>query len=161
MMGGLSLPLKLRLGLAIVLGLAGASAALGQSVAADDLGIAQRVLGPASMLPHDIAAMSPATLVEANAAIRAGAERAFRQDGWSLGPDELDVTTEVVKLAGQGVLKTRVQVPARVFYYQYTGVAQGNAVIIVCVSKSARPFNPIGTECERRVNAAFGPGERG
>jgi len=151
----------MQIGSAIFLGLAGAGPALGQPAAADDIGIAERALGPAPMTSDDIAKMSPATLAEANAGLRDGAAAGIREDGRSLAPGELDVSTEIITVAGHGVLKTRVQIPAKMFYYQFSGVVNGNTVIVVCASKSARPFNPNGTECERRVNAVFGAGERG
>jgi len=143
---------------AICLALAGASPALAQSPADDDIAIEQKVLGPASMFPDEISKMSPTDLVAANAALRAGADHGLREGGLTYAPTELDVTSEVVDLGGHGVLKTRVQVPSQVFYYQYSGVAKGDALILVCVSKAARPFSPSGTECERRANAVFGGG---
>ena len=150
---------RMRVGFAAFLALAGQTPALAQPFVADDLAVDQQELGPASMLP-DIAKMSPTEVRGANAGIRAGIERAFRERGVSVAPAELSVSSVVVNVAGQGVVKTTVRAPSR-FYYQYTGRAKGKAVFVICVSRSGRQFEPSGTECERRVNAVFGPGERG
>jgi hypothetical protein len=137
---------------AVCLGLACPGPLIAQSTAANDVVISDKVIGAASELPADLTKLSQADVAAANAGLREGAEQVFREHGLT----GADVSSEVVVLAGRGVLKTRVQIPEKVFYWQYTGTSKENAVIVVCTSRSAHPFDLNGSECERRATQVFG-----
>lgn len=115
-----------------------------------DIFVAQGVTGPASAFPANI---TPDDVRNYNAGVR---DSMVNKNLEHLTPDALSVSTEVVSFGSHKVLKSRLFAPSQMFMYQFAGVSGGDTVVVGCISRTARPFETRGTECERQAAKAFG-----
>lgn len=82
----------------------------------------------------------------------------LQHQGEQVEPQSLTVSSDVITMEGNKVIRTKASVPSKLFIYQFAGVSNGNATNVVCTSASGGPFDPSGTDCARRVKQAFGHG---
>lgn len=121
-----------------------------QAPADADVFVAQAVTGPAPALAPDF---SPNGLLDYSRGVH---DATVRGSPEHLTPDTLSVSTEVVSFGAQKVYKTRLFAPSRMFMYQFAGVSGPNRMVVGCISRTARPFETRGTECERQAAKVFG-----
>src|SRR5947209_10433702 len=105
-----------------------------------DVFVAQAVTGPASAFVPDF---SPNGLSDYSRGVH---DAMVNKNLEHLTPDGLSVSTEVARFGSHEVLKTRLFAPSQIFMYQFAGVSGPNMMVVGCISRSARPFQPPGTE---------------
>lgn len=115
-----------------------------------DIFVAQGVTGPASAFTTDFSASA---VRHYSSGVHDAMVNSNREH---LKPGALAVSTEVVTVGSQKVLKTRLFAPSQMFMYQFSGVSGPSMVVVGCISRTARPFETRGTECQRQVEKTFG-----
>ncbi|WP_324750642.1 hypothetical protein SH591_04110 [Sphingomonas sp. LY54] len=147
-------PLGSAVALVLLLLLGQCSAALqAGTVGAGDVVILQRAAGPATAFPSTF---SQDFIANYDKGLRQGLVDTLRKAGATVDASDINVSTAVMNLGAQQLLKSKVQVATRVFMYQFAGVAGTQVITVVCASGTAEEFQTAGTECERRVEAVFG-----
>ena len=119
----------------------------------NDIDVQQQNIGLASSFSNGF---PPADLDGYNNGIRAGVVAAFKSHGLDFPPKSLIISSENISVDGRKVLKTKISVPSRLFQYAFLGISRGNAMRVLCTSRTARPFDPISTECGRQLKQIFG-----
>ena len=119
--------------------------------------VQQRDMGSASDLSGPVAQMSASDLAGYETGLRNGVVRGWASGGVAVPPETISLSSQIVP-AGGGlkIIRTKIIVPGKSFQWSYLGVSGGKLIAVVCTSKTAQPFNPGGTDCERRVNDVFG-----
>ena len=121
-----------------------------QGKANADVFVAEAVTGPASAFRPDF---SPEALSDYARGVH---DTMVNRNLEHLKSDGLSVSTEVARFGSHKVFKTRLFAPSQMFMYQFAGVSGPNMMVVGCISRTARPFETRGTECERRAAKAFG-----
>lgn len=122
------------------------------STASADVVVRQQAAGPASQFPT---AFTPEFVAAFDGGVRESMVEGLRRGDAGLQADSVKVTTAPVTLGARQVLRSTVHQPGKLFMHQYTGVSGSNVVILVCVSKTSRPFEVAGTECERTATQVY------
>jgi hypothetical protein len=121
-----------------------------QGQANTDVYVAHAATGPASAFIPDF---SPHSLSDYGRGVH---DAMVSHNLEHLTPEALSVSTEVASFGSHHVFKTRIFAPSQMFMYQFAGVSGSNMVVVGCISRTARPFQTGGTECDRQAAKAFG-----
>jgi hypothetical protein len=123
-----------------------------QSTESTDIVFQKQIAGPASIFPRTLTRQA----VESwNNYVRDGIVKSYHNHGVDLDPNVTTVSTSVIYLGGRQVMKSKAEIPSQLFLYQYAGVAGADFVIILCTSRTARPFDVTGTQCEKDAEQFF------
>ena len=118
-----------------------------------DVVVMQRPYGPAAGFPTNPDA---AFLREYDGGIHEVLSKAVHDRDSSIAPSALIISSTVVTLAGRKIVKSRAQVPSKLFMYQYVGPVGATLMMVVCTSRTGKAFDTAGTECERTAQKVFG-----
>ena len=130
-----------------------AAPAKAQSGTAPDVVVDQRVAGSSAGFPSHF----DADFVNRyNAGVHDGIVDTLRKAGVMVEPGEVKTSTDVVSLGPHKVLKSKMVVASRLFAYQFTAASKGQVIVVICTSRTARPFETGGTDCEKRAVKAYG-----
>jgi hypothetical protein len=121
-----------------------------QAPANADVFVARAVTGPASAFTPDF---SSDGLKDYSRGVH---DSMVNNSLGHLASDSISVSTEAIAVGSHRILKTRVFAPSQMFMYQFAGVSGSDRVVVGCISRTARPFEIKGTECERQATKAFG-----
>jgi hypothetical protein len=120
-----------------------------QALANADVFVAQAVTGPASAFTPDVSSGG----LEAYS--RGVHDSMVSKNPERLTSEAVSVSTEVIPIGSHEVLETRISASSQMFMYQFAGVSGADMVVVGCISRTARPFEIRGTECERQVAKTF------
>ena len=118
-----------------------------------DVVVEQRVSGPAAGFPTDFNADF---IREYDIGIHEVVADAIRKRDASIPVTALVVSTTVVTMGRHKILKSKAQLSPRIFMYQFTGAVGENLMMVVCTSRTGKPFDTAGTPCERTAAQVFG-----
>ena len=113
----------------------------------------QRVYGPAAKFPTNLTAE---VVRMYDKGVRDGMGEVLHSRDPSISLTTLTTSTRIVSFSGHMVLKSQIQVPSRMFMYQFAGTSGESIVLVICSSRTAQPFDTAGTECERTAAKLFG-----
>jgi hypothetical protein len=123
-----------------------------QSTASGDIVFQKQIAGPASIFPGTL---TPQAVESWNSHTHDAIVKSYHNHGAEIDPASAIVSTTLIKFGEHQILKSRAEIPSKLFLYQYAGVAGADFVIILCVSPAGRPFDDIGTECEKQAEQFF------
>jgi hypothetical protein len=129
--------------------------AYADAASSGDIAFQTQVAGPATSFPR---AFTPHVVESWNSYAHDGIVRSFHSHGADIEPSAATVSTTVVSFGDHQVLKSREEIPSKLFIYQYAGVVGSDVVLFLCSSRTARPFEATGSECEKRAAKVFDSG---
>ena len=88
--------------------------------------------------------------------VRDGIVDGLRKKGLTIAPNDVALSTTVVNVGRKRILKSKVYVPSKLFWFQFAGVSGLKVMIVVCSSRTAHPFQVEGTDCGATVAKVFG-----
>ena len=139
--------------LLLLVGQCSAPAKAEGAVGSDDVVIEQRVVAAATAFPSAF----PASFIQHyDSGLHDGILETLQKAGVTIGSSDVKVSTTVVTFGVHKVLKSKAQVPSRLFMYQFSGVAGSKVIAVVCTSRTGHVFETAGTECERKAAKVFG-----
>lgn len=110
----------LALVLLLLVGQCSAPAKAEAAVGSDDVVIQQRVVAAATAFPS---AFSASFIQRYDNGLHDGIVETLQKAGVTIGPNDVNVSTTLVSFGAHKVLKSKAQVPSRLFMYQFSGVA--------------------------------------